>query len=528
MDAMNSHACSPADDLTHMRDSQLIAHGFEPVAVLGKAPVADGWQTGAVTDERIAAQRAASPEAKSTGLRTGKLVGVDIDVLDPAHAQQFANLAATVLGSTKFGRVGKKGVMLCYANPTPIKKITVAAKNARVEVLGAGQQFVAYGDHPDTGAPYAWIGEDELGRVDPLAATFDIVPLTTPDKLHEFAAACAKIFSELGYGVASVSGVRSDQIVAKISSGKRVSWAGLRKRLSHIHPQFDGARPDCYPAASPMKAPLSYDGDAWLAIALCLRDGEVPLLDTAEHDWLALVEEWSSGALWAERTGHHLIVTTFPVQGIEARLRGSRREGGVSTIATIVAYAADGGCSLPPDDEPAFETFKGPALDAALLSSETALAPEPALSKRSRYHFVDGSEMDAEPPPRWLIPELIQERSTVLMVGETGSYKSFLALEIALAVATGRETFGSKVSEPGLTFYAAAEGLSAVKGTRRRAWEAAREITGSITNFHAGTGATDCQPQRVPGVQRRDCETMRRTLASADRAGNSEQDACRA
>jgi hypothetical protein len=34
-------------------------YGFEPVAVSGKAPVSDGWQSGAITTERIAKGRSA-------------------------------------------------------------------------------------------------------------------------------------------------------------------------------------------------------------------------------------------------------------------------------------------------------------------------------------------------------------------------------------------------------------------------------------------------------------------------------------
>jgi hypothetical protein len=35
-------------------DSELIANGYEPIPVNGKAPVAPGWQTGEITPERIA------------------------------------------------------------------------------------------------------------------------------------------------------------------------------------------------------------------------------------------------------------------------------------------------------------------------------------------------------------------------------------------------------------------------------------------------------------------------------------------
>ena len=62
-------------------DSELIANGYEPIPVNGKAPVAPGWQTGEITPERIAREREEHPNAINTGLRTGRLVGLDIDCL---------------------------------------------------------------------------------------------------------------------------------------------------------------------------------------------------------------------------------------------------------------------------------------------------------------------------------------------------------------------------------------------------------------------------------------------------------------
>src|SRR5262249_55128358 len=88
--------------------------------------------------------------------------------------------------------------------------------------------------------------------------------------------------------------------------GRRVSWQNLRVRLSYIHPQFDGNRPAQYPALREGKEELNYDSDAWLSIALCLRDGDIPLLEDHERDWLELIEEWSNGTLWRERTGEEL------------------------------------------------------------------------------------------------------------------------------------------------------------------------------------------------------------------------------
>lgn len=103
--------------------------------------------------------------------------------------------------------------------------------------------------------------------------------------------------------------------------------------------------------------------------------------------------------------------------------------------------------------------------------------------KRSRFHLRDEAEQDSGTDPAWLVPELIQEASTVLLVGPTQSYKSFLALDIALSVAAGVSTFGVDPQQ-GVTVYAALEGLKNIERQRRRSWRAARSVEKPIGDFY--------------------------------------------
>lgn len=104
--------------------------------------------------------------------------------------------------------------------------------------------------------------------------------------------------------------------------------------------------------------------------------------------------------------------------------------------------------------------------------------------KRSRFYFKDENEQDNEPEPAWIIKDVISERSTVLLYGPTQSYKSFLALEIALCGSVGLDTFGSAVI-PGPVFYAALEGRAHLKKARR-AWKIANGIRGRLDRFYLG------------------------------------------
>jgi hypothetical protein len=185
-------------------DRKLIESGYEPVVVEGKKPVEDAWQAGEITAERIAGVRRSRPYAKSTGLRTGRLVGIDLDVYPREHAEKIKELAFEVLGENDMQRVGSKGAMLLYRNETPISKLTIKGEHEKllrevrkpgkspyvqqlpvqIEILGKGQQLVAYGKHPETGREYHW--PHRAAGAEPLQRPLRNLPETTPDKIREF------------------------------------------------------------------------------------------------------------------------------------------------------------------------------------------------------------------------------------------------------------------------------------------------------------------------------------------------------
>lgn len=105
------------------------------------------------------------------------------------------------------------------------------------------------------------------------------------------------------------------------------------------------------------------------------------------------------------------------------------------------------------------------------------------VDKRSRFTPRREAEMDNAPPIKWLIPLLIQDATTVLVVGETQSFKSFVTLDIALAVATGCDTaFGVKATRTGPVVYAMLEGRDGIEKMRRPAWKKAHGVA-AVPNF---------------------------------------------
>lgn len=103
-----------------------------------------------------------------------------------------------------------------------------------------------------------------------------------------------------------------------------------------------------------------------------------------------------------------------------------------------------------------------------------------------RFIALDAEADDMTPDPEWLIPDLIQCSTYVMMVGAPGSFKSFLGLDLALSVAVGdgAETGRAwpSIPRPGAAIFAAGEGGAGLK-LRRRAWELKHNAGKPVRNF---------------------------------------------
>lgn len=115
------------------------------------------------------------------GVAAGRVIGIDIDVLsDPRLAKRIEVLAREMLGDTPALRIGRAPKrLLVYRAEQPFKGF----KLPPIDVLGLGQQFVAYGIHPETGQPYDW-PLDTLAEI-----AIDDLPAITEAQAHAFATA---------------------------------------------------------------------------------------------------------------------------------------------------------------------------------------------------------------------------------------------------------------------------------------------------------------------------------------------------
>ncbi len=107
----------------------------------------------------------------------------------------------------------------------------------------------------------------------------------------------------------------------------------------------------------------------------------------------------------------------------------------------------------------------------------------------AKSRFVRLSAMGDRPPAiDWLIKGYLVRDTTAQLFGDPGCGKSFIALDMALSIATGTAWLGLKTQcEP--VFYIAGEGLQGLQ-RRKEAWLRYHEVTDRSAPFWLSKGAT--------------------------------------
>lgn len=94
-------------------------------------------------------------------------------------------------------------------------------------------------------------------------------------------------------------------------------------------------------------------------------------------------------------------------------------------------------------------------------------ANEPILVPRQLLTIEPWDSIEDE-PVEWLIQDVLPKKAFAALYGPPGSYKSFVALDIAEAVATGRAWMGREVQAVGAVLYICGEGFGGI-GARIKA-----------------------------------------------------------
>ena len=200
------------------------------------------------------------PEA-GIGIAAGRVIGIDIDILDsPTIALEIEALAKRMLGDTPAVRIGNAPKrLLVYRAVQPFSGF----KYPPIEVLGVGQQFIAYGIHPDTGKPYDW----------PVSTLADL----SPDDLPGITEAQAREFAKEAYRLIPAElrpktlgvGLRASMECANLPE-QRGTYEAVEDALRHI-----------------VNADLDYD--SWVRIGMATKGA------LGDEGW-PLFEAWSESS----------------------------------------------------------------------------------------------------------------------------------------------------------------------------------------------------------------------------------------
>ncbi len=131
-----------------------------------------------------------------------------------------------------------------------------------------------------------------------------------------------------------------------------------------------------------------------------------------------------------------------------------------------------------PDERPDLDDDP---VDPNLLVDEGVGSPRTQPTQKRRRGLTLDEVFDL-PPPVWQIDQHFATGSLVTLFGPSGVGKSFVALDYALCVATGRPYLGRHESLRGPVLYIAGEGVSGLRN-RVKAWLAHHEVQTPPRNF---------------------------------------------
>jgi len=119
--------------------------------------------------------------------------------------------------------------------------------------------------------------------------------------------------------------------------------------------------------------------------------------------------------------------------------------------------------------------------------------------ERSRWNFLSLDDVESLPPPKWLVPGVLTEGSLAAIYGAPESGKSFLAVDMSMAIAGGIDWHGRQVEHGGV-LYIAAEGAPGL-GKRFRAWKADRCAQGRGFDLHLMRDDLNLAAEKDGGVR---------------------------
>jgi hypothetical protein len=411
-----------------------------PIRPGTKAPVESGW-TKIVSDEtKIHDWIAEGKSAWGVGVLARHVPAIDLDTTDETLLQKLVAWCDEHIGET-LHRVGRAPRMLLpYRAAVPFKKMTSTAYQSpdgekhQVEILGAGNQFVAYAIHPDTGRPYTWPTGDLTEM--PL----DMLPEITAETAHAFISFFESIVPP-DWTILERGHHGNDRII--VGGNKKIARATLASLLEWL--------------------PAADDYNEWVRLSHAIKGASADYPEDGQE----LFHQWSAKSVKYESDAAESLWDSIkePIDsGAGTLIVEAQKHGWTRPTVT----AADDFDPVEGIQEPSAET-KGKIAAWAEWRRSLLDAENVHREHRRERRVLSYSEMSCMPEPEWLVEGIIQKRSAALMFGRSNTFKSFLGLDLALSVATGQPWHGAATSQ-GRVLVVATEGANGVGRMRVPGW----------------------------------------------------------
>ena len=410
---------------------ELIEKGFDivPIKAGTKMPRFKGWQNTEASVEDVDTWLKTKSNT-GIGILTKHFPAIDIDVRDPeviAEIEKFLFeelLVDQFLGQNEiFKRTGQPPKCLyAFRTDEPFKKLSSKkyvdffGDEHQIEILGDGQQYVAYHIHPDTNEPYSWTG-NEPANVD----QFDFLPYLTREQGLELISFFEDIVPA-EWEVKSKGDTKAGELAADLSLDEDI------RILENYRPPLDIT--DKKAARMLAKVdPNSFEYDQWLKVGMACY-----------HQWEGNDHGFEKWHAWSSRSEKH----------DDTDMRMKYDSFGTDLTRTNPV------------------TF---AYVLKLADKAHQARVEAKLDKeRASFRLIHASDVMAKLGPiDWQVKHYIEADTTGILFGDPGSFKSFIALDLCLHCAAGNPWHGNDVKK-GSVIYVAGEGHGGF-ARRLAAWE---------------------------------------------------------
>jgi hypothetical protein len=463
-------SASHADALSDLR-LRLLANGYEPLPIsgpgepvksAGKRPRLPGWQSVEITPPAVRGWARDFAADTNTGIRCGRIIGVDVDVLSADLARSIEDLALAMLGPTPLRRIGRAPkVLLAYRADGDQPKaetpefILPDGTKAQVEVLAKGQQFVSHGTHPDTRQAYVWTGQapEHIAAAD--------LPIAPPARIRAFLAAAESLFRDAGGRTAK-----------EIEAANRPSQEPRPERQA---PNGEGG------FFREVNARAFANCDAWVKAVFPAAYWQ-PNATTPPGAWRIASKDLGRGL--EEDIAIH---TREGIQDF-----GTRES--LTPIDLVIRHIG-----APDAPAAAMWLCERLAVDPAAIGWKGKRKAEPQRDSRDKpaqsdnpTQLTDGGQPRVLPLIFWqnvqpatagsdFVEGLLIEGAMSVLYGPSNCGKTFYATDLALHVATGRKWKGREI-DAGAVIYCALEGSHGIRN-RVAAWRMEQRLDGIEVPF---------------------------------------------